>query len=257
MSYILEALKKSEKERKKVSAPDLKTVHDTMPYVKKKHSIWSYLIAGVLLLNAVVFIIWFGPWAVKKTDLNTQAVVIKKSDGSVPMSAVSDKGAITTAKVEETPASKTVPDKMTTGNDIKAKGQPLQAQIERKRKDTDKIIQKADLPAAQEIPHIPSQQIPAASQVQSEINTDNKIPVPIPYKIYNLNELPLSIQQILPAFTISTFIYSDDPGLRTVKINGYTLKEGQNLKEGMKLEEIRPDGMIFNYQNFRLRIGIK
>jgi general secretion pathway protein B len=246
MSYILDALKKSEKERKKVSAPDLKTVHDTMPYRKKKYPVWPYLIAGVLLLNAVVFVLWFGPWATKKTDLNKQAVVAKKSEESVPGAAVSDKGAITTAKVEETPASKTVPDKMTTDNDMKAKSQPLQAQIERKKKDTDKIIQKSDLPVAQEIP-----------QVQSETNSDNKIPVPIPHKIYNLNELPLSIQQLLPAFNISTFIYSDDPGLRTVKINGYTLKEGQNLNEGMKLEEIRPDGLIFNYQNFRVRIGIK
>jgi hypothetical protein len=42
-----------------------------------------------------------------------------------------------------------------------------------------------------------------------------------------------------------------------VRINGQTLREGQYISEGLKVEEIKPDGVILNYKNYRLQIGQK
>ena len=36
-----------------------------------------------------------------------------------------------------------------------------------------------------------------------------------------------------------------------VRINGQTLREGQYISEGLKVEEIKPDGVILNYKNYR------
>jgi general secretion pathway protein B len=75
--------------------------------------------------------------------------------------------------------------------------------------------------------------------------------------LYNLNELPSSIQQNLPAFSITAHIHTGDPASGMVKINGQMMREGQELSPGLKLEEIIPDGVIFRYQNYRFRVGLK
>jgi len=93
---------------------------------------------------------------------------------------------------------------------------------------------------------------PPPAEVQS-----NHLALPMPNRVYHLNELPLPIRQTLPEFLVSVFLYSDDPASRLVRINGQMMKEGQYLAPGVKLEEIVPAGVIFNYQNYRFLIGPK
>ena len=52
MSYILDALKKSEQERARGAIPDIKTVHQPRPVEYTKPSRWPFIILIVLLLNA-------------------------------------------------------------------------------------------------------------------------------------------------------------------------------------------------------------
>ena len=80
---------------------------------------------------------------------------------------------------------------------------------------------------------------------------------PVENKVYDLNELPLPIQQSLPSLVISVFLYSEDPTSRMVKINGQMMREGQSLTAGLKLEEITPEGVILSYKNYRFRIRLK
>jgi len=75
--------------------------------------------------------------------------------------------------------------------------------------------------------------------------------------IYTLHELPSSIQQGLPAFSITAHIYTGDPASGMVKVNGQLMREGQELSPGLRLEEIVSDGVIFRYQNYRFRVGLK
>lgn len=63
MSYILEALKKSDEERNRGSAPGLQTVHTAaVAHPSKKRTGWICLLAFALLLNAGLLIWWLGPW---------------------------------------------------------------------------------------------------------------------------------------------------------------------------------------------------
>jgi len=54
MSYILEALKKSDQKRQKGQIPDLSTVQIEIPQENKKKALWPYILMGILFLNAVV-----------------------------------------------------------------------------------------------------------------------------------------------------------------------------------------------------------
>jgi hypothetical protein len=75
--------------------------------------------------------------------------------------------------------------------------------------------------------------------------------------VYNVEDLPLSIQQNLPPITISVCLYSDESASRMARINGSMIREGEYLTAGLKLEEINPDGVIFSYQKYRFHVEPK
>ncbi len=56
--------------------------------------------------------------------------------------------------------------------------------------------------------------------------------------------------------TFSVLIYSEKPAERMVNINGRTTREGQEVSDGLKLEEITPDGAIFSFKGYRFQKGV-
>ena len=55
---------------------------------------------------------------------------------------------------------------------------------------------------------------------------------------------------------MSIHLYNAEPQARFAKINDRTLHEGESLVEGLKVEQIRPDGVVFGYQGLRFQLGI-
>jgi general secretion pathway protein B len=67
-------------------------------------------------------------------------------------------------------------------------------------------------------------------------------------------ELPQSVRDSLPQFRISVIVYADDPALRFVLVNGIRLKEKDELQSGVVLEEIRREGAVFRARNYRFLV---
>jgi general secretion pathway protein B len=265
MSYILDALKKSEKERQRGTAPDLLTVQETVLREKKKIRVWPYIIFAVLILGAGFAAYRLMPWqsmnekagtsnvALQKTGpkpsgslqpevsqtIATQAG-IKKQEVPPPTNAVREKSLNTppapAKKEEKTVVQKKVVQSKTPEPAVKKAAQPVQ---------TPQQALKPEIPAS------------APSAVTHDVKPVQNDPAPVPGKIYHSGELPASVQQNMPVVNMSIFMYSEDPASRIVRINGQTLREGQYISEGLKLEEIKPDGVILNYKNYRLHIGQK
>lgn len=84
----------------------------------------------------------------------------------------------------------------------------------------------------------------------------NDMPPPDRKRLYALHDLPIAVREKLPQFTFSIFFYAEEPADRRVRVNGLTLKEGQYLSEGLKLEEILPHGVVFNYYDYRFLIAL-
>ena len=61
MSYILEALKKSDQTRKQGNIPDLQTIHVPVT-VEVQQSRWPYIVIVVLLMGLVFLLGWMKPW---------------------------------------------------------------------------------------------------------------------------------------------------------------------------------------------------
>ena len=72
-----------------------------------------------------------------------------------------------------------------------------------------------------------------------------------------MTELPVAIQQEIPAMTVQLHAYASNPSERLVSINSIRLREGESLMLGLKLEQITPDGMIFSYKGYRFQRGIR
>jgi len=66
-----------------------------------------------------------------------------------------------------------------------------------------------------------------------------------------INELSLSGSQALPELHLDVHVYATKPAERFVYINMRKYHEGATLEEGPVIERIRRDGVVLNYQGLR------
>jgi general secretion pathway protein B len=237
MSYILDALRKSERERRRGSIPDPLTVQEPLPHEKRNRAVWPFVIMAALLINAVIFGLWFGSRYSQKAPVTQEEANQIKYD---------------LQQVNNEPQSV---------SEIKDEQQHiLNKNMTHTGKSPSNILNSQEHRKSQE--HLVRQgeetnhDITRISPGNTMSAPETEIPPPDKTKLYSLNELPSSIREKLPEFSLSVFLYADEPDARMVRVNGNRMKEGQYLTTGLKLEEIIPDGVIFSYMHYRFRIGI-
>ena len=252
MSYILDALKKSEEERKRGRVPELLAVQDTRVQEQGRRHLWPYLLLAALVLNAGIFLWWLTPRQATKPNITAYST----TQNPLPeKTTISEKGNHQEKRLpaEAGPTGKAATDRRMSERE----NRPVQTNTAEQKQ-----IPRTSAPApeAQETratsPSLPQQApviMPPSPETTSSGNSTNAGG----NMVYNLHELPSSIQQNLPAFSITAHIHTGDPASGMVKVNGQVMREGQELSPGLKLEEIIPDGVIFRYQNYRFRVGLK
>ena len=107
MSYILDALKKSEKERQRGAVPSLDSQQDIDSGPPKGKKTWPYWLIGALVLNAAVLLWWTTPW--KKGGSELPVAALPKKDlpdisgprEKSPSSAVVGTGSAAPRKMED------------------------------------------------------------------------------------------------------------------------------------------------------------
>jgi general secretion pathway protein B len=273
MSYILDALKKADKERKRGTVPDLATVQAPAPLKPRKRSLWPYLVVVALLINAGIFLLWLNPWETEETTTVAKAppIVIHESQEKASLLESSEKQTDSTT-ISSEPV-KTTPSKMNPPQEKSP--HELQATTTSKEQANTHQQQETIAPyAIQEdaSPEESSQKLPPEPSAPSTTTpysptadtstSDQQRSFPDKtfesrFRLYDFKDLPSSVKDNLPDINISVFVYSDDPSSRIVKINGQTMREGQELTDGLKVEKIVPEGVIFHYEDYRFRIRIR
>ncbi len=79
MSYILEALKKSEQERQQGNVPGLQTLPPVL-MDSVEPSRWPYVVIGVLTLSLVFVLGWIRPWAPQDKPAEIQGIPIAQEE---------------------------------------------------------------------------------------------------------------------------------------------------------------------------------
>lgn len=230
MSYILEALKKSDQQRQRGTTPTLPTAQVTVAAPKRPLLVYYGLLAAVLL-GAGITIGWLRPWQAEQPAPATENIAARSP---IP-----------------TPH--------------QAPPAPLPESPEMARMTAQELPAPHSTPVAQPAPGVDAMK----PDISAPASTGTTASTPMPEKPASpavvaqeqrtipMAELPLTIQQEIPAMTIQLHAYSSNPTERLLSINSRMLREGGSLTPDLRLEQITPDGMIFSYKGYRFQRGVR
>ncbi len=216
MSYILDALRKSESERRQGRVPDLGQQMQLVHKPRKKSSGLAVWIGAGLALNAVVLAVVFWPAqpepmpAPEPSEQQAPAMVTEQPEAAVEA---------------EPPAPVPAPE----------------------------IPVPTAEPIAQQRPTIivPSQ----SSQENARQPMYSAMPEIAPGSVPHLVELPLAFQKSVPDLVFNSHIYASEPSSRRVMINNQYLKAG-DVFAGIRVEQITEEGVVLSRNGRSFRVGI-
>ncbi len=226
MSYILDALKQSERQRGRqtpsaeMGIPAGTTVVPPAPRSRRR---LGWLLAGVLL--ALMLGYGLGKIGASWLQFPSQSI-----PSPVPAATPPESGE--TAAAEPPPATARTP--------IVIDSAPVRILLD-------------DPPALSMNPAPPAgdTDAPTTGRAQSEpVPSPEPAVIPEPEfdpGVPDLRELPASIRAKLPALTLSVHIYSKTASSRMASINGQMLREGQQLGS-LRLQSITPRGVILSFE---------
>lgn len=238
MSYILDALKKSDQQRQRGAAPSLRSAPAPIALPEKSSS-WRYTILVIALIGAGMLVGWLRPWQPES-----------QSPGNSPRASSNATADAKIAVPEAPPGSAAYP------------GEAAPAQAPAPAIAAEPV---APLMPRSEIvaPRAPAPAIPRIAPRVALPTTDKPASIAQPDTtadqghVMAMEELPLGIRQELPELTISMHAYSPNPAKRLVSINNKLLHEGDTAASGVKLEKITPEGMIFSFRGYRFSRGVQ
>lgn len=74
-----------------------------------------------------------------------------------------------------------------------------------------------------------------------------------PAGIVAYQELPPPVREALPKFSLTGFAAVDETGVRLAFVNDRVVKEGDEVIPGVRLERVDADGMVLSYRGYRFR----
>ncbi|MFC7514771.1 general secretion pathway protein GspB [Herbaspirillum sp. GCM10030257] len=284
MSYILDALKKAEAERRGTTPP-VTPAPATYYERTQRDSVWHKPWPWALLSAAVVTVAgatWFAtrsdqavqvpspetPQVVAQApvvpvtpQMPAPAVTQSAPPAAAPPAQIASPAPATTqpappspaptkAEAAQVPPSAVTPPKAT-------RESPPEAPQARTEKPARKPVEKK--PARE--PEAPKKSVPATAPAASSnaANSDTATASTTPAApatepaVGSVRDLPPQIQQQIPALTIGGYIYSANKADRSVLINKRLLRDGDEIAPGLTLERMTPSGMILNYKGYRYR----
>ena len=237
MSYILDALKKSEQQRGQGAIPDVQTVHSSsLNYRDEKKTYWPYLLIAAVILNLIA-IIYF---VIDKDNIPENNSLL------VQQTAINNTEKTITVNNTQTAAPAVVPEKQiintTKTNTI----------VEPEKPET--VVPATTVAVIKKTSSTNNSEVLAP---RSSRNTRvNKRPVQVQKEIIDFYDLPDSIQLQLPAIVVSAHIYSTNPLQRSIVINNNFMEEGEYVIDNLILHEITPNGAIFDYEDTRFHYNV-
>ncbi|MCX7175999.1 MAG: general secretion pathway protein GspB [Proteobacteria bacterium] len=235
MSFILDALRKSDQQRSRSATPTLNTAQ-TVAAESRQPALWWYGLIAAVLVGAGILIGWMhqappepvamtvAPGASKPVDnkmptftpaaLPAVAETVRKSESQQPQAA--------------TPVPAAPPAPVAEAKPVTAVTPPSPGPV-----------------ASTSAANAAAKPVEPNHPVQSDAQREPVVPA--------LAELPPAIQQEIPKLAILAHSYSSRPKARFVFINDRMVHEEEYPLPGLKLEQITPDGMIFSYKGYRFR----
>lgn len=276
MSYILEALRKVERQRRGRAIPDLATVHGPSAAGRR---IWVPVVSGVLLVNAglLALLLWYRPETPPAPSPTTQAEA-PAADAAGPPPAASDAPASAAAAAavppgsppSTEPAPAVVASAPSTAAPVGAQpaepvsappAPPASASNERRIGGPEIPDPGSSVRTAESGPRVritvPGSD--AAREVEVARGAAAGTPAPPPsagsagasVKAAVPADLPPSFRAAVSQLRLEALVYAQSPGDRKVFINGRRYLEGETLDGGILVEKIVEEGALLSYRDHR------
>ena len=211
MSFILDALKKSESDRQRHSGPALFEVRVAPP--RTGLPLWAIAVAALLLVNLaiVMWMLWRHP-AARTADTSTAAAAVPGPAPPAPASAAA----------ATTPAPPSVPPRAPAPNPGAANGA-------------------GDNPED----YAPAAEPAAAPPPGNHVRQATADGVPL------YQEAAAAPGKRIPQLRLDLHVFALRPQDRFVMINMHKLREGDSLAEGVRVDSITPEGAVLSYGGSR------
>ena len=223
MSYILDALRKSDQQRQHGKAPTLLSAQSLPPLSGNPRQRFNTWIAAALI-GLGILIGWLRPWQTQTTTApithHMQSAAPAAAPAAVPQSNAP-------APLVQPPAA--LP------KIVAALPAPEQ-------------------PARKSLANNPPE--PAAQITISEAAAHPNAAT-LEQRIVKQDELPPAVRQNLPDIAIAFHQYSNTPGERRVMINNIVLRQGDWVAPGLKLEQITAQGVVLSSQGIQFLHSLK
>jgi general secretion pathway protein B len=234
MSFILDALKKSETDRQRQSSPALFEVKVASP--RQRFPAWAVGLAVLLGINVIVL-----AWLLLRRPATPDAApapVAAAQPAPAPSQAASASQSGATMTL---PATVTVTIPSSAGVNV-SPGQPEPGVV---APSVEPPLEEEPLLSSQEPVVTPDYDLrdyqPAVSAAQAATASANRTGLPSRDEV-------LARGTSLPELRLDLHVYDEDPASRFVFINMRKLREGDSLPDGVRVETITPRGARLSYR---------
>lgn len=239
MSYILEALKKSDKERQRDEIPDIQADHSLPPLRReeRKRTAWLTPKGAALGVVCIVAFLW---WQLS-------------ADSPAPVTETVTKRNIPAVSSQEIPPPKApqTPEKTTAVLPVvEEKPIKIEPQI---------VVQREAAPTppvaavVKKKPVSPLTPAPVKKIIPPPPAPLSKAEVALPPF---MEELPVAIRAGIPDLTFAGHVYSQVAKKRLIIINNRIVREGDLISSGLSLKQIDPDGVVLQYEVSVFRVKL-
>jgi general secretion pathway protein B len=239
VSFILDALRKSDQDRQRTSVPGVQTMHAPAAAADKL-KVWPYALLIAVAVTGVAIFQWpksqMNPVAITRGPTHQPETIAEmKLRPSVPEPPLSSAATIE----PEAEASRPAPAAVQLSDDFQAP--EIAAPENAEPIELEEPVEWIEI----------TPQSPATDTFLDVVETLDE-PVVIP----NVHALPPSTQRQLPAIAIAAQIYDSDPASRMALINGRSVREGGVIAPGLILESIGENGIVLNFQGQRFHMDV-
>ncbi len=245
MSYILEALKKSDRERKQGEIPGLQSDHALRSGHGKREGIapfWKWLLVSLLCLLSALLLYW----AMQRDSIAMQEKISALEKSLVQLKELPVSVAASPPAVLPSPALKE-----------EVVLQPLVMETEDDKglmseKSQQAVIEEETVIKAVDIPRIVQRNgvVPPPKSVAQEVASETAENLPF------FQDLPPSVQKILPQLKLAGHVYAKDAAKRMIIINNRICREGDLVENQLYLDQILWEGVVLRYQDIRFRMNL-
>jgi general secretion pathway protein B len=249
MSFILDALKKSEQERERQKQPTV--VEIPYGYSNRRQPLWLMIVVGLLLLNCVLLLLMW--WRSSHAPTPAVAPVVTPAvTTAAPASTASSSASQNVGRVIAPPRTSEVRPLLDEAGEPEALDEtattltddslPAGPPLVRPTTGLDRAIAQQEAQA---------NSAKMESLVRSTVGGGTNPTRTTSENIPTLESLGGSGTMGLPPMRLDVHVYSSVATERFAFINGHKYQEGQVLTEGPTVEKITQDGAILNYRGQR------